>query len=75
MRRRNLPEVRRCNGGAKPDGWRKSSYSGSSGGCVEACSGEAVIAVRDTKLAASSPVLVFASEAWEAFTASLKAPA
>lgn len=28
--------------------WRKSSYSGSSGSCVETASGEGVVMVRDT---------------------------
>ena len=57
-------------------GWRTSSHSAYNGSCLEACSGadggEAVIAVRDSKLA-HSPVLVFPAAAWRAFTVTLKA--
>lgn len=55
-------------------GWQKSSYSGSAGGnCVEvARQVPAVVAVRDSKDPAG-PVLTFSPEAWQAFTAQLKA--
>ena len=51
--------------------WRKSSYSGSNGGeCVEvAC--VAGVSVRDTT-DRDGVILTFNSEAWEAFTASLR---
>ena len=48
--------------------WRKSSYSGGSGGnCVElACQGDRVL-VRDTKQASTGPVLTFSASAWRRF--------
>lgn len=52
--------------------WRKSSYSGSSGGdCVEAASAASAVMVRDTK-DRDGRTLAFALGAWKAFTASLK---
>ncbi|OLT13435.1 DUF397 domain-containing protein [Pseudonocardia sp. CNS-139] len=48
--------------------WRKSSYSGGNGQCVEvAFAGEAV-GVRDSK-DRSGPVLVFEARDWAAFVA------
>jgi len=53
--------------------WRKSSYSGNSGGnCVEVGSAARLIAVRDSK-DPEGPRLTFGHEAWEAFAANLKA--
>jgi hypothetical protein len=54
--------------------WRKSSYSGGSGGnCVEVAGRLAgVIAVRDSK-DPDGPKLAFAPDAWGAFTAAVKA--
>jgi Domain of unknown function (DUF397) len=53
--------------------WRKSSYSGNSGGnCVEVGDAAHLIAVRDSK-DPDSARLAFGREAWEAFAASLKA--
>ncbi|WP_434438595.1 DUF397 domain-containing protein [Lentzea sp. E54] len=47
--------------------WRKSSYSGSGGECVEvAFTAEAAVAVRDSK-APSSGTLVFPAAAWKIF--------
>ncbi|MFJ1753979.1 DUF397 domain-containing protein [Kitasatospora sp. NPDC088134] len=47
--------------------WRKSSYSGGSGACVEiAVPSTAVIAVRDSK-DPHGPQLRFSAEAWAAF--------
>jgi Domain of unknown function (DUF397) len=49
--------------------WRRSSYSGSTGGqCVEVsvASHDAAIAVRDSKDPAG-PVLRFAAAAWQSF--------
>ncbi len=47
--------------------WRKSSYSGGSGACVEiAVPNSAITAVRDSK-DPSGPQLRFSNEAWAAF--------
>jgi hypothetical protein len=53
--------------------WRKSSYSGTSGACVEvaADSGPRVL-VRDTK-DRDGPVLAFRPGAWRRFASQLKA--
>ncbi|GAA1934412.1 DUF397 domain-containing protein [Kitasatospora viridis] len=53
--------------------FRKSSYSGSQGECVEvALNVPARTAVRDSKDSAG-PLLVFRSDAWSAFVADVKA--
>ncbi|MBV9448915.1 MAG: DUF397 domain-containing protein [Streptosporangiaceae bacterium] len=53
--------------------WRKSSYSGTSGGaCVELGHSARGVLVRDTT-DRSGPVLTFAPDAWRDFTARLKA--
>lgn len=54
--------------------WRKSSYSTSNGGgCVEVASSQAaMVAVRDSK-DPEGPVLAFAADEWQAFTAAVKA--
>jgi hypothetical protein len=46
--------------------WRKSSYSGSSGSCVETASGSGVIVVRDTTNR-DGGTLGFSAEAWQEF--------
>jgi hypothetical protein len=52
--------------------WRKSSYSGGSGGnCVEAANAASVVMVRDTR-DRDGQTLAFTTETWEAFTASLR---
>jgi hypothetical protein len=52
--------------------WRKSSYSGGSGGnCVEVADAAAVVMIRDTR-DRDGGALAFAADAWAAFTASLK---
>ena len=52
--------------------WRKSSYSGNSGGnCVEVGYAAHLIAVRDSK-DPEGPRLAFVREAWEAFAATVK---
>ncbi len=52
--------------------WRKSSYSGGSGGnCIEVGSGQDVIVVRDTK-DRQGPVLKVSAEAWRRFADRLK---
>ena len=53
--------------------WRKSSRSGNTAECVEAGNTSAVVAVRDTKLGESSPVLSFAPAQWRTFILSTKA--
>jgi Domain of unknown function (DUF397) len=53
--------------------WRKSSYSGNSGGnCVEVGSAALLIAVRDSK-DPDGARLAFGREAWAAFAAKVKA--
>jgi hypothetical protein len=47
--------------------WRKSSYSGANGNCVEVAVPDAAsIAVRDSK-DPEGPALQFSAEAWNAF--------
>jgi hypothetical protein len=54
------------------DSWRKSSYSGSSGGdCVEAAGTPGVVLVRDTANR-SGAVLSVSDDAWKTFTDGLK---
>ncbi|MGA5040366.1 DUF397 domain-containing protein [Streptomyces capoamus] len=51
--------------------WRKSSYSGSSGGeCVEVAEGNALVAVRDSKRPDSAHLAVD-PRAWDAFVRAL----
>jgi hypothetical protein len=55
--------------------WRKSSYSGNSGGnCTEVATVPGALLVRDSK-DPCGPVLAFGREAWDAFAATLKADA
>jgi Domain of unknown function (DUF397) len=52
--------------------WRKSSYSGTNGNCVEVATNLLrVVAVRDSK-DAEGPVLVVSPEVWRGFIHSLK---
>ncbi|MFE9868141.1 DUF397 domain-containing protein [Streptomyces sp. NPDC005506] len=53
--------------------WRKSSYSGASGGdCLEVATGHSgVVPVRDSKVP-DGPALVFRTAAWSSFVANLK---
>ena len=60
------------NSGNVPDGWRKSSYSGTNG-CVEVerlPDGDGVL-VRDSKRL-SSPTLYFTMHEWRAFLAGVR---
>lgn len=53
--------------------WRKSSYSGGSGGnCVEIADRAGRVLVRDTKQAGTGPVLAFTASAWRRFAGELK---
>jgi hypothetical protein len=52
--------------------WRKSSYSGGAGNCVEVADGvRGVVGVRDSKDPAG-PALVLSPGSWRAFTAAVK---
>ncbi|WP_234314837.1 DUF397 domain-containing protein [Streptomyces sp. NRRL F-5135] len=52
--------------------WRKSSYSGDQGNCIEVFDGlPGRVPVRDSKVP-TGPVLVFGWRAWAAFTAQAK---
>lgn len=51
--------------------WRTATAS-DSGSCVEAGDGNAAVGVRDS-MDRDGPVLTFTPEAWQAFTAALKA--
>jgi Domain of unknown function (DUF397) len=52
--------------------WRKSTYSGTTGGsCVETASNAGSVLVRDTT-DRDGGTLAFPAGAWEAFTASLR---
>jgi hypothetical protein len=53
--------------------WRKSSYSGANGNCVEIAParGSALTAVRDSK-DRSGPALIFSAGQWSAFTTGIK---
>ncbi len=53
--------------------WRKSSYSGQGGDCVEVADGApGLVPVRDSKTP-SGPAIAFGADAWSAFIADLKA--
>ena len=51
--------------------WRKSSYSGGEGNCVE-IGHDTGVHVRDTKQADQGPVLRFTPEAWRKFADRVK---
>jgi len=48
-------------------GWRKSSYSNSSGNCVEVATRDDAVGVRDSKQHGIGPVLQFTRAEWDAF--------
>jgi hypothetical protein len=51
--------------------WRKSTYSGSNGSCVETASSDGVVVVRDTTNR-DGGTLAFSANAWSAFMAGIK---
>jgi hypothetical protein len=51
--------------------WRRSTYSGSNGNCVEVGTDGPAVLVRDTK-DPEVGTLAFTDNAWASFTASLK---
>ena len=52
--------------------WRKSSYSGGQGNCVEVCAGQAgIVSVRDSKQVAG-PELRVSDLAWSRFVQAVK---
>ncbi|HEX9537030.1 MAG TPA: DUF397 domain-containing protein [Streptosporangiaceae bacterium] len=51
--------------------WRKSSYSGNTGNCVEVAVTESVVGVRDSKNP-DGGALAFAPDEWLAFTTGIK---
>ena len=54
--------------------WRKSSYSGDQGNCVELADlGDGIVGVRDSKLGRGSPILRFTQAEVEAWLAGSKA--
>ncbi|MCG7523545.1 DUF397 domain-containing protein [Streptomyces sp. OfavH-34-F] len=56
-----------------PDIWRKSSYSGASGGnCLEVLAGVPnVVPVRDSKIT-EGPAVIFGAGAWQTFVTNVK---
>ncbi|MEV7599030.1 DUF397 domain-containing protein [Kitasatospora sp. NPDC089797] len=53
--------------------WRKSSFSGETGACVEVADGlPGVLPVRDSK-DPHGPALLFSTDAWTAFIAAVRA--
>jgi hypothetical protein len=54
--------------------WRKASFSGQNGSCVElADAGDGIVAVRDSKLGDASPILRFTRAEVAAWLAGAKA--
>ena len=52
--------------------WRKSSFSGNGGDCVEVGNDACRVLVRDTRQDERGPVLRFTSAAWRRFARELK---
>lgn len=52
-------------------GWRRSTYSGSNGNCVEVGAGSPAVLVRDTKDQAGA-VLAFTPGVWQLFADAVK---
>ncbi|WP_380283691.1 DUF397 domain-containing protein [Kitasatospora purpeofusca] len=55
------------------DRWRKSSYSGDAGQCIEVSDGHAgLMPVRDSK-EPDGPTLLFPTDAWQSFVTAIRA--
>ena len=71
-----MTSIRRERGGPGTDLsralWRKSTYSGGNGSCVEIADLGTAAAVRDSK-DRNGPKLVFAAAEWRSFLDSIKA--
>jgi hypothetical protein len=52
--------------------WRKSTYSGGNGSCVEVAGLDRAVAVRDSKNP-DGPELIFTQDRWRSFIRSMKA--
>ena len=52
--------------------WRKSTYSGGNGDCVEVAGLDRAVAVRDSKNP-GGPKLIFAQDSWRTFIERMKA--
>jgi Domain of unknown function (DUF397) len=52
-------------------GWRKSSFSGNGGNCVEVADHDSRVMVRDTK-DNHGPILRFTADAWQRFADRMK---
>jgi len=54
--------------------WRKSTYSGNQGGCVEIADlDDGHVAVRDAKQHGTGPILIFTPHEWDMFILGAKA--
>jgi Domain of unknown function (DUF397) len=51
--------------------WRKSSYSGNTGNCVEVAINDCMVGMRDSK-DPNGPVLVLTPDEWRAFVCGVK---
>jgi hypothetical protein len=58
--------------GVGSENWRKSSYSGNSGNCVEIASAPGRVVVRDTKDNGTGPVLRISPADWSRFTSGIR---
>jgi hypothetical protein len=52
--------------------WRKSSYSGDQGNCIEVADDNSRVLVRDTKQLGHGPTLQFTPDAWRRFAKQVK---
>jgi Domain of unknown function (DUF397) len=53
--------------------WRKSSYSGGEGNCIEVADHGTRVLVRDSKDNQTGPILRFSPDAWRRFADQVKA--
>jgi hypothetical protein len=52
--------------------WRKSSYSGGQGNCIEVGNRDGLVLMRDTRQAGPGPMIKVSADAWRAFVARVK---